>query len=101
MRIHIKALGWALGLLLAITFVLDIIGGLLFPNVWTMYRAWELVLPGFTWLSGGTFIYGLIASFVAGWYIAIVFGVLYNYFVGRESEKPAVKSSTLPAVQLH
>lgn len=83
MRLQIKPIGWALGLLLSITFVLDVIGGLLFPSFWTMYKAWELVLPGFTWLSWGTFIYGVIASFVAGWYIAIVFGLLYNYFVGR------------------
>jgi hypothetical protein len=101
MRLRIKPIGWALGLLLAITFVLDVIGGLLFPNFWTMYKAWELVLPGFTWLNWGTFIYGVIASFVAGWYIAIVFGLLYNYFVARESEKPAVTSSTMPAMEHH
>ena len=101
MRVSIKPLGFALGFLLSITFVLDIIGGLLFPNFWTMYKAWELALPGFTWLSGGTFIYGLIASFVAGWYIAIVFGLLYNYFVGRESEKPAITPSTMPAMEHH
>lgn len=99
MRLHIKPIGWALGLLLSITFVLDVIGGLLFPNFWTMYKAWELALPGFTWLSWGTFLYGVIASFVAGWYIAIVFGLLYNYFVGRESEKLGVPAPTMPAME--
>ena len=95
MRLTIRPIGLALGFLLAITFVLDVIGGLLFPNFWTMYKAWELVLPGFAWLSWGTFVYGLIASFIAGWYVAIVFGLLYNYFVGRESEKPAATATQM------
>jgi len=89
MRLTIKPLGFALGWLLAITFVIDVIGGLLFPNWWTMYRAWELVLPGFTWLSFGSFLYGLIVSFLSGWYIAIVFVPLFNYFNRSASEKPA------------
>jgi hypothetical protein len=101
MRLRIKPIGLAVGLLLSITFVLDVIGGLLFPNFWTMYKFWELVLPGFTWLSWGTFLYGLIASFIAGWYVAVVFVLLYNYFVGRESEKPAMTAPTMPAMQHH
>ena len=88
MRLTIKPLGFALGWLLAITFVIDVIGGLLFPNWWTMYRAWELMLPGFTWLNFGSFLYGLIVSFLSGWYIAIVFVPLFNYFNRRASEKP-------------
>ena len=95
MRVSIKPIGWALSLLLTFTFVLDVIGGLLFPNFWTMYKFWELALPGFAWLSWGTLLYGVIASFVAGWYIAIVFGLLYNYFAGRESEKPGLTAPTM------
>ncbi len=98
MRLSIKPIGWTLSLLFAFTFVLDVIGGLLFPNFWTMYKAWELAVPGFTWLSWGTIVYGLIASFIAGWYVTIVFGLLYNYFVGRESEKASVTAPTMIAL---
>jgi len=34
-------------------------------------------------LSWHTFFLGLFESFVWGWYIAIVFGVIYNFFLRR------------------
>lgn len=99
MRLQIKPIGWALGFLLSFTFVLDVIASLLFPNFWTMYKAWELLLPGFIWLSWGSFLYGVIASFLSGWYIAIVFGLLYNWFAGRESVKAVTAVPTIPSAQ--
>ena len=42
--------GMALGILLASSFVLCVIFGLLFPNA-TMYQVWLPLLPGVTWMS--------------------------------------------------
>ena len=42
-----------------ITYVLCIIFDLIFPQ-WTMYKLWEILLPGFKWLSWGSFSLSLI-----------------------------------------
>lgn len=77
---------WVSGILLAFTFTLDMVLGLLFPNWWVMQNLWEQVLPGFTFLTWGTFFLGLVESFVGGVYLAVVFVPLYNYFLARSSE---------------
>jgi hypothetical protein len=48
-----------------------------------MYQSWMRLLPGFKWLTLGGFIIGLIESFAYGFYIALVFCPLYNYFNGK------------------
>lgn len=72
----------SLGLFLAITFVICVSFDLIFPE-WAMYKAWSRLLPGFTWLTWPSFFLGLIEAFAYGWYIALVFGPLYNFFVSR------------------
>ena len=76
------ALGMSLGLFLAVTFILCVGFDLLFPDQ-AMYKSWLRLLPGFTWLSWSSFFLGLVESFGYGWYIALVFGPLYNFFVTR------------------
>jgi len=78
--IPIFSLGMSLGLFLALTFVLCVGFGLLFPGQ-AMYETWFRLLPGFTWLSWPSFFLGLAESFAYGWYVALVFGPLYNFFV--------------------
>ena len=43
-RIPVKALGWSLGIFLAVTFAICVAFGLLFPGA-TMYQAWLPLLP--------------------------------------------------------
>ncbi len=81
-RIPIVALGMSLGLFLAITFVLCVLFDLWFPGQ-AMYETWLRLLPGFTWLTWPSFFLGLVESFAYGWYVALVFGPLYNFFVTR------------------
>ena len=50
-----------------------------------MYETWLRLLPGFTWLSWPSFLLGLAESFAYGWYIALVFGPLYNFFAARSA----------------
>lgn len=77
--VPVIALGKSLGLFLAVSFVLCVGYGLLFPAA-PMHPAWAPFLPGFTWLSWPSFFLGLGEAYVYGWYVALVFGPLYNYF---------------------
>lgn len=81
-RIPMIALGMSLGLFLTITFVLCVGFDLIFPGL-AMYQTWLKLLPGFTWLSFPSFLLGLVESFAYGWYIALIFAPLFNYFAGR------------------
>lgn len=81
-RIPVIALGMSLGLFLAVTFILCVGFDLLFPDQ-AMYKSWLRLLPGFTWLSWSSFFLGLVESFGYGWYVALVFGPLYNFFATR------------------
>lgn len=74
---------WASGILIALTFTLDMVFGLLFPNWWVMQNFWGQILPGFTFISWGNFFLGLAESFISGFYLAVVFVPLYNFFLVR------------------
>ncbi|MFO8035194.1 MAG: hypothetical protein R6U57_00990 [Anaerolineales bacterium] len=74
---------WASGILVALTYTLDMMFGLLFPNWWVMQHFWEQLFPGFTFISWGTFFIGLVWSFLSGIYLVIIFVPLYNYFLVR------------------
>jgi hypothetical protein len=81
-RIPMLAFGLSLGLFLAITYVLCVGFDLLFPGH-AMYQSWLQLLPGFTWLTWSSFLLGLIESFVYGWYVALIFCPLFNFFAAR------------------
>lgn len=80
---------WTLAVFAAIVFTLDVLLGALFPNWWVMQKAWELVLPGFTFVSWGTFFLGLVESFIGGFLTAALFVPIYNYFASREEANVA------------
>ncbi len=81
-RLSVFALGMSLGLFLAITFSLCVAFDLMFPH-YAMHGAWHEFLPGFVWLSWGSFAIGIVETFLYGWYAALIFGPLYNLFAGR------------------
>lgn len=80
--LSVFTVGMSAGLFLAISFVLCVVFGLIFPWA-TMYQAWLPLLPGFSWLSLSSFVIGLAEAFAYGWFIAIVFVPLYNFFSER------------------
>ena len=43
----------------------------------------EMTLPGFRWLSPGSFVLGLIESFLYGAYAGLVFTPIHNFVVRR------------------
>lgn len=78
-RLSIFTVGMSLGALLAISFVICVIFDLLFP-AYAMNSAWAMFLPGFKWLSFSSFVIGFFETFLYGWYIAVVFVPIYNWF---------------------
>jgi hypothetical protein len=78
-RIPVLAFGMSLGVFLAVTYALCVGFDLLFPGQ-AMYQTWLRLLPGFTWLTWPSFLLGLVESFAYGWYVALVFGPLFNLF---------------------
>ena len=81
--IPVFALGMGLSVSLAITYVLCVLGYLFFPGLPIEHSALSIFLPGFTLLSWPDFFLGLIESFGWGWYVALVFGPIYNFFAAR------------------
>ena len=78
-----KVMTWALGCFAAVTFTVCVLYGLLVPKTFHMVQALEAVLPGFRWLSVGSFVLGLAESFLYGAYTGLVFVPIYNFVLRR------------------
>jgi len=78
-RIPVVALGLSLGTFFALTYLLCIVFDLWFPES-AMNPVWSPLLPGFTWLTWPGFFIGLVETFAYGWYIALIFSPLHNFF---------------------
>ena len=81
--IPIVALGLSLSVFFVISYAICIAGYLLMPGFPVQHAALAIFLPGFELLSWQSYFLGLIESFIWGWYIALVFGPLYNFFIRR------------------
>ena len=81
--VAIIPLGQALSAFFIVSYMLCIAGYLLFPGMPVKHESLAIFLPGFTLLTWHTFFLGLIESFMWGWYIAILFGAIYNFFLRR------------------
>lgn len=81
--IPVIALGMALSSFLVISFVLCVIGYLLFPALPINHAVLTLILPGSRLLDWWSVCLGLVESFAIGWFVALIFGPLYNYFALR------------------
>ena len=82
--IRLYPVGMSLGILLALSFAVCVVFGLLLPGA-MMYKAWLPWLPGVTWISWSSALLGLAESFAYGWYIALIFVPVYNFFAKRAS----------------
>ena len=76
--IPVITLGIALSLFLAVSYVICVLGYLLLPELPVEHSALSIFLPGFTLLSWQSFFLGLAESAAWGWYVALVFGSIYN-----------------------
>ena len=80
-RLNWKVLGPASAGFLAVAYVLCISYDLLFGS--HMYRVWLALLPGFEWLSWGSFALGLLETIAYGLFFGLVFAPMYNFFLTR------------------
>lgn len=81
MRLDWRVLGSAMACFLAISYVICVSYCLLFDA--QMYRAWADLLPGFRWISWGSFVLGLFETIGYGLFFGLVFAPLYNFFLGK------------------
>jgi len=93
--LSLVAFGHATSLFLAITFVLCVGFDLVFPHM-AMYRSWQALLPGFTWISWSSFLLGLVESYGYGWYVALIWVPLYNVLSARAARSRDDRRSVLP-----
>jgi len=75
--------GHALSLFLLATFTSCVLCGLARAVNMHMRLAWEPTTPGFRWNSFPAFLIGLARAYAYGWYTALVFVPLYNFFIRR------------------
>jgi hypothetical protein len=78
-KISLSAFGHAASLFILISFSLCVAFDLMFPEQ-AMYEVWLKLLPGFKWLSWKSFFVGALESYAYGWFIALIWVSLYNYF---------------------
>jgi hypothetical protein len=83
-----KPLNWkvmtlSLGTFGAVMYVSCVVYGLLVPEQFHAAQLLEAVLPGFRWLSVGSFFLGLVETVLYGAYMGLVFTPVYNYFSRR------------------
>ncbi len=81
--IPIVAFGLGLSTFFVVSYIICILGYLFLPGLPVDHAALAIFLPGFTLLSWQSFFLGLIETFLWGWYIALLFGWLYNFFLRR------------------
>ena len=76
--LNLKVVSLSLGSMLAISFVVCVGWGLIMPESLHMHGFLELVHPGFNWLSGWSFVLGLVESFLFGVYVGVIYVPIYN-----------------------
>ena len=93
-RLTIRGTALAVGLFFDVTFVLCVLWGLVAPA--RFHAGWllEAILPGFTWLTPGSVVLGLLEVFLYGVYLALVFVPLFNYFEGSGLAEVATPAAT-------
>jgi hypothetical protein len=82
-RLAIVSLGLTLSSFFLISYVLCILYGLAVSDAGFHRTLLPMLIPGFTWISWYSFVVGLIWSVVFGWYVAVVFAPLHNFFAAR------------------
>ena len=82
-RLSISGLGWGFSAALVVLFVLCMLAALFLPV--RLAHGWVSILSDAPLDSGKVWVEGLIWSVILGWLIAVVFGTIYNWIVGRRA----------------
>lgn len=89
--ISLSAVGHASSLFLTIAFLLCVGFDLLFPE-WAMFESWRSLLPGFEWISWFSVLLGAVESYGYGWFLALIWVPLYNFFAHRAEHAAEVRN---------
>ena len=82
-RLSITGLGWGFSAALVVLFVLCMLAALFLPV--RLAHGWVGLFSDAPLDSSRVWADGLIWSIIIGWLIAIVFGTIYNWIVGRRA----------------
>ncbi|HWC02738.1 MAG TPA: DUF5676 family membrane protein [Methylomirabilota bacterium] len=81
--LSLKVMTWSWGLFGAATFVACVLYGLIVPAAFHASQLLEQLLPGFRWLTPGSFLLGLVETLVYGAYAGAVFTLIHNAVLRR------------------
>ena len=76
--LSLKVMTWSWAFFGAATFVVCVLYGLVVSPAFHASQLLEQVLPGFRWLTLGSFLLGVGETFVYGAYAGAVFTVIHN-----------------------
>jgi hypothetical protein len=79
-QLNIRVVTWSLATFSLLSFVVCVLYGLIVPESFHMVQFLEITLPGFKWLSIGSFLIGLAESFLYGAYAGLVYTPIYNLY---------------------
>ena len=79
--LNIRVMTLSLATFTVVSYVLCVLYGLVVPKELHLVQFLEVVLPGFKWLSVGSFFIGLVESFVYGVYVGLIFTLIYNFYL--------------------
>jgi 2TM family of unknown function (DUF5676) len=82
-RIPVLVLGLSLSIFLGLTYLFCTLVLVLFPNLPVSHSFLGLFVPSSKPLDWYDLLNGLIEAIVDGWYVAAVFGTLYNFITSR------------------
>ena len=81
--LSLRVMTWSWALFGAATFVACVVYGLVVPAAFHASQLLEQILPGFRWLTLGSFLLGVGETFVYGAYAGFVFTVIHNTVLRR------------------
>ena len=81
--LSLRVMTWSWALFGAVTFVACVVYGLIVPAAFHASQLLEQILPGFRWLTLGSFLLGVGETFVYGAYAGFVFTVIHNTVLRR------------------
>jgi 2TM family of unknown function (DUF5676) len=82
-ELNIRVMTWSLATFTLFSFVICVLYGLILPESMHLVQFLEITLPGFKWLSIGSFLIGLVESFLYGVYAGLVYTPIYNFYNKR------------------
>jgi hypothetical protein len=82
-QLNIRVVTWSIATFTVFSFVTCVLYGLIVPKSFHLVEFLEITLPGFKWLTLGSFFIGLIESFLYGVYAGLVYTPIYNFYHGK------------------